>query len=115
MVDSISSWTVDGDGDLTGGVMTVTSSNGSSALTSASSVLPVIGDKYEYTLVISSFGAATQVIISYGGVEMWDETMTSGTYTGTLTTTSGVGLVVDVDVATTSDFVLDSILIKRVK
>ena len=113
MADSISTWTVDGDGSVAGGVLTVPSTSGSSALTSASSVLPVIGDMYEYTLVISSFGAATQAVISYGGVEIWDETETSGTYTGTLTTTTAAGLVVDIDVETTSDFVLDSIVIKR--
>ena len=114
LVDAIASWTVDGDGDLTGGVFTVPSTSGSSALTSASSVLPVVGDQYKYTMVVSSFGAATQIIVSYGGVEIFDETGSAGTITGTLTTTSSAGLVVDVDVATTSDFVIDSIVIERV-
>lgn len=112
LVDAISSWTVDGDGDLTGGVLTVPSTNGSSELTSASSVLPVVGDTYKYTAIVSSYGAATTALITYGGEEIYNKGV-AGTYTGQLTASTSAGLVVDIDVETTSDFVLDSIVIKR--
>ena len=112
LIDAISSWTVDGDGDLTGGVFTVPSTSGSSALTSASSVLPVIGDDYTYTYTVSSYSAATKAEIKYGGVVIYTKAA-AGTYTDTITATAGTGLEVDVDVVTTADFVLDSIVIKR--
>jgi hypothetical protein len=112
LTDAISTWTVDGDGGLTGGVFTVPSTSGSSALTSASSVLPVVGDVYEYTAVVSSYGSATTALITYGGQEIYNKGA-AGTYTGELTASTVVGLVVDIDVAITSDFVLDSISIKR--
>lgn len=112
LVDPISTWTVDVDGDLTGGVFTVTSASGSSDLTSASSVLPVVGDKYNYTAVVSSYDSAVTATISYGGEEIYNKGA-ADTYTGQLTASTTAGLVVSVATATVADFVLDSIVITR--
>ena len=111
LVDPISTWTVDGDGVISS-VFTVPSTNGSSELTSASSVLPLVGETYEYTAVVSSYGSATVALITYGGQEIYNKGA-AGTFSGTLTASTTAGLVVDIDVETTSDFVLDSISIKR--
>ena len=112
LIDAISSWTVDGDGSVAGGVFTVPSTSGSSELTSASSVLPVFGYEYEYTAVISSYGSATTALITYGGEDIYNKGA-AGTYTGTLTASTVAGLVVDIDTETTANFVLDSISVKR--
>lgn len=112
LVDAISTWTVDGDGSVAGGVFTVPSTSGSSDLTSASSVLPVVGDTYNYTAVVSSYGSATTALITYGGQEIYNKDA-AGTFSGTLTATTVAGLVVSIGTEITSDFVLDSITITR--
>ena len=113
LIDAISTWTVDADGDLTGGVFTVPfAAGGSSALTSASSVLPVVGDSYNYSYTVSSYTAATKAEIKYGGVVIYTKAA-AGTYTGTITATAATGLEVDIDVVATADFVLDSISVTR--
>ena len=112
LVDAINDWTVDGDGTATGGLFTVQSSNGSSALTSASSVLPVVGASYNYSITVDSFTAATKALVTYGGVDIYDKAA-ADTYIGVLTATAATGLEVDIDVVTTEDFVISDITITR--
>lgn len=112
LVDAISTWTVDAQGDLTGGILTVPIA-GDTDLTSASSVLPVVGARYKYTAVISSYSDATTALISYGGEEIYNKDA-AGTYTGELTASTSAGLVVSISTVATGPIILDSITIKRV-
>jgi hypothetical protein len=113
LIDPISTWTVDADGSKVGGVLTVPfATTGSSALTSASSVLPLIGKVYTYSYTVSSYTGATKAEIKYGGQVIYTKAAV-GSYTGQLTAASSVGLEVDIDVVITADFVLDSISIQR--
>ena len=112
LVDAISTWTVDGTGDLTGGIFTVPTA-GSSDLTSASSVLPVVATRYNYSVNVTSYTGATTAVVSYGGQELYNKGAI-GVYSGIVTPTTAAGLVVSVTGATT-DFVISSVSITRIE
>ena len=111
LIDGISTWTVDGTGDLTGGIFTVPI-GGSSDLTSASSVLPVVGYRYKYSVNVTSYTGATTAVVSYGGEELYNKGAL-GVYSGIVTPSTAAGLVVSVTGAATTDFVISSVSITR--
>jgi hypothetical protein len=111
LVDAISTWTLTGTETVTNDILTVAIGD-SSDLDAGSSVLPVVGHSYNYTYTITTFDSATKALMTYGGVDIYDEAVV-GTYTGTITATAATGLEIDVDVVAVADFVMTGMQITR--
>ena len=113
LIDPISEWTLTGTSTTTNDVLTVAIGDSADLDQDLSSVLPLIGASYNYSYTIGTFDSATKALITYGGVDIYDEAVV-GTYTGTIVAISSVGLELDVDVVATADFTLSDISITRV-
>ena len=112
LVDAISTMTFTGTATVTNDILTVAVGN-SATLNSDSAVVPLVGQTYEYTIVINNYTAATTATMSMGGVEIYNKGAT-GTHTGTFTATAVTDFAIVVDTVATEDFVVGSIVIKRV-
>ena len=113
LIDPISTWTLTGDSTTTNDVLTVAIGESADLDQDLSSVLPLIGAVYSYSYTVGTFDSATKALITYGGVDIYDEAV-AGTYAGQLTAISSVGLELDVDVVAVADFTLTDISIQRV-
>jgi hypothetical protein len=111
LVDDISTWTLTGTQTTTSDILTVAVGN-SSDLNAGSSVLPVVGHRYNYTYTITTFDSAAKALMTYGGVDIYDEAV-AGSYTGTITATAPTGLEIDIDVVAVADFVMTGMQITR--
>lgn len=106
------------DSGLTAGTMaiasnTMTLTTMTGSVVNASPIAAVVGAEYDFTITCGAFsangGAST---ITYGGVELWDETDADGTVTGTFTATATGALEIE-NLTTAETFTFTELTIRR--
>lgn len=110
LVDPISSMTFSGTSTTTNDILTVAVGD-SATLTSASCVIPLVGQKYKYSFDIT-YSSATTATVSIGGTTLYDKEA-SGHYTGDFTASTVDPLEIIVATVATSDFTLSGLTIRR--
>ena len=110
--DTFSSMTFSGTATTDATSLTVAIGD-SASLTSASSVLPVIGAKYRVSFKVSSYDSSTAATITYGGVDVWDDG-TTGNFGVIVTASAATGLAIVATGITTADWVVEDLKIERV-
>lgn len=92
--DNPAAWNIAGTGGaVTGGQLVFTLANVIAA-TPVPSLVPVIGDEYEYRIDIdsvSAFGLTARA--HFGGVDIWEKADGAGVFTGDVIATDATGLV----------------------
>lgn len=110
LVDPIDSMTVD-DATVANGLITGVA-GASPTLTSASSVLPVVGNRYKYEIVVDAFTNATTATIGYGNNILWSKAG-AGTFSGELTANIGNGLTISSVNLSGGSWIISKLSVKR--
>lgn len=110
LTDAISSMTLSGTSTTTNNILTVAVGD-SATLTSASAVIPLVGQTYKYSFDIE-YGGATTATVSMGGTELYNKGAT-GRFNGKFTATTVAPLAIVLATIATSDFTLQNLTVTR--